>query len=351
MTEAGSGTASASTPGRPASSTSAAEPAAASRRRRLDPASAEIRTTLRRALAAADRAGAARWVVALSGGPDSTALAAAAAFLRSRGEAELTAAVVDHGLQAGSADVAAAAAAWGESIGLPTAVLTADVPAAEPRAGLEAAARTARYSALSAHVSGIGAAGVLTGHTRDDQAESVLLGLMRGSGTRSLAGMAPDSDLDGLRVLRPLLEITRAQTVASCAAIGAEPWQDPMNEDPRFARVRARRALALLEGELGRDLSPALARTAALTRADADCLDELASAAESLSSPHRAVRTRALRTRLLEAGCPAQELRAEHIVRVDDALTERAVRRIELPGGVDAVCARGELSLDRRPGS
>ncbi len=136
--------------------------------------------------------------------------------------------------------------------------------------GPENAAREARYAALSEAAGRLGAAAVLLGHTRDDQAETVLLRLARGSGTRSLAGMPARTGI----YRRPLLELGRGTTVAACAALGLVPWEDPHNLDGRYARVRVRRRLLpALEDELGPGVAEALARTAGLCRDDADALD------------------------------------------------------------------------------
>jgi tRNA(Ile)-lysidine synthase len=145
--------------------------------------------------------------------------------------------------------------------------------------GPEAAAREARYAAIAAEAGAD--EDVLLGHTLDDQAETVLLGLARGSGTRALAGMPPRRG----RFVRPLLGVRAAVTRAACAELGLEPWLDPHNADARFARVRARReVMAVLEAQLGPGIAESLARTAELTRADADLLDELA-ARELASQP------------------------------------------------------------------
>ncbi len=204
-----------------------------------------------------------RWCVALSGGPDSLALAAAAASVR-----PTTALIVDHGLQPGSNVVARSAAEQATSLGcvgaqiIPVQVGTAGGP--------EGAARTARYAALEAARAG---APVLIGHTLDDQAETVLLGLGRGSGPRSIAGIRPyDTPW-----CRPLLGLRRADTEAACAELGVTPWRDPHNDDPRFTRVRLRaEVLPLLEEVLGGGVAEALARTATALRSDGDLLDALA---------------------------------------------------------------------------
>ncbi|BCI79331.1 tRNA(Ile)-lysidine synthase [Mycolicibacterium sp. TY66] len=221
-------------------------------------------TPLRAAVTAfARRHPADRWCVGLSGGADSLALTAVAAALK-----PTVALIVDHGLQTGSADVAATAAAQAGQLGCVDAqVLSVDVGT---DGGPEAAARTARYAALDAARDG---APVLLAHTLDDQAETVLLGLGRGSGPRSIAGMRVWDPPWG----RPLLEVRRADTEAVCAELGLTPWRDPHNTDPRYTRVRLRtEVLPLLEDVLAGGVAPALARTAAALREDNDALDALA---------------------------------------------------------------------------
>lgn len=243
-----------------------------------------------------------RLCVALSGGADSLALTAAAVAEHGR----VTALVVDHRLQDGSDRVAAAAAAAAQRLGAAAQVLPVTVdPAA---GGLEAAARTARYAALDA---ARGGAPVLLGHTLDDQAETVLLGLARGAGARSLRAMAPWRPPWG----RPLLGVRRADTVAACAAQDLAAHQDPHNTDPAFTRVRLRtEVLPLLEQVLGGGVAPALARTAAQLAEDDDALTDRAAAlrvrAETeegltvavLAEEPAAVRRRVLRDWLAEAG-------------------------------------------------
>ena len=208
-------------------------------------------------------------LVACSGGPDSLALAAAAGIVAARSGFQVRAAVVDHGLQPGSDAVAAAVAHTLTGLGLEVVVL----PVVVDRAGngIEAAAREARYAALSA--AAFPEDLVLLGHTLDDQAETVLLGLARGSGTRSLAGMPTRRD----PFVRPLLGVRAETTRAACTELGLHPWLDPHNAEPRFARTRVReRVLPVLEAELGPGVALALARSADLARVDADLLDELA---------------------------------------------------------------------------
>jgi tRNA(Ile)-lysidine synthase len=214
-------------------------------------------------------------LVALSGGPDSLALAAAVAFEASRVGVRAGAVIVDHQLQNGSDAVAERAAEQARALGLdPVRVVAADVAAGGSR---EAAARDARYDALAAVAAEMGAGAVLLGHTLDDQAETVLLGLARGSGGGSLQGMAPVAGL----YRRPLLGIRRSTTVQACADGGLEAWADPHNADPAYTRVRVRRAvLPVLEAELGPGVAEALARTAEQLREDEDAfatmIDEVA---------------------------------------------------------------------------
>jgi tRNA(Ile)-lysidine synthase len=212
-------------------------------------------------------------LVACSGGADSLALAAAVAFEAPKLGLAAGLVTIDHGLQPGSAAQAERVATLGYELGLnPVQSITVQV---ESAGGPEGAARTARYAALDAAAAACGGL-VLLGHTLDDQAETVLLGLGRGSGPRSIAGMPARSG----RYLRPLLGLRRASTAAACASLGLEPWQDPHNDDPAFQRVRLRReVLPLLEQVLQGGVSEALARTAALLADDLDALAELADAA------------------------------------------------------------------------
>ncbi|MEI5583870.1 MULTISPECIES: tRNA lysidine(34) synthetase TilS [unclassified Agromyces] len=215
-------------------------------------------------------------LVALSGGADSLALAAATAFEAPRAGWRAGAVVVDHGLQPGSTEQADAAASVARDLGLdPVLVRRVDASTMPGGPGPEGAARAARYAALDAAADAAGAALVLLGHTLDDQAETVLLGLARGSGAASLAGMAPRSG----RYARPLLAIRRSATRRACLDAGLAPWDDPHNADHAYARVRVReRVLPLLEAELGPGVAEALARTADQLREDeqafADQIDE-----------------------------------------------------------------------------
>jgi tRNA(Ile)-lysidine synthase len=243
------------------------------RRPRLTPAIADIRRAVRASLAQLEPAGAsvADVLVGLSGGPDSLALAAATAFEASRAGIRAGAVIVDHGLQDGSDAVAMRAAAQASALGLDPVVVERVEVGTE--GGPEAAARTARYAAFESVRERTGARRVLLAHTLDDQAETVLLGLARGSGPVSLRGMASDGDL----YLRPLLGTRRETTHRFCKDSGLDAWQDPQNGDPAYARVRVReRVLPLLESELGPGVAEALARTAEQLREDSDALDGLA---------------------------------------------------------------------------
>jgi tRNA(Ile)-lysidine synthase len=220
--------------------------------------------------------------------------------------------------------------------------------------GLAAAARTARYGALEKVAADAGAAAVLLGHTLDDQAETVLLGLARGSGPRSLAGMPPRRGL----FVRPLLGVRRPVTAQACAALGLPVWSDPHNTDRRFARVRVRLdALPALEAALGPGVPEALARTADQLRNDAEVLDEIAAAerrrgdarmsATSLAVLPGAVRTRVLRSAALAAGCPAGALTAAHVAHIEELVTGwHGQRGIDLPGGIRAARRSGDIVFE-----
>lgn len=288
--------------------------------------------------------------VACSGGADSLALAAATAHVAR--DRALTGLVVDHGLQEDSAGIAERTRQQLVELGFPrTEVLRVRV---DGPGGLEAAARRARYAALAGYAPDNGL--VLLGHTLDDQAETVLLGLGRGSGPRSIAGMRP---LDPPWA-RPLLDVPRATTEAACAALGLRPWSDPHNVESRFTRVRLRtEVLPLLDEVLQGGVRPALARTARQLREDGEALDELArrvrSTAESdgalrvaaLEGEHAAVRRRVLRSWLLDHGVP--ELSDGHL-RSADALVANWHGQGEhaLPGDFVLCRSRGRLLVKSR---
>ncbi|GAA3033693.1 tRNA lysidine(34) synthetase TilS [Gordonia defluvii] len=266
--------------------------------------------------------------VALSGGPDSLALTAAAV----RAGLDVEALIVDHGLQPQSARVAATAALAAEVLGARARVLPVVVGTA---GGLEAAARSARYAALDLARDG---RPVLLGHTLDDQAETVLLGLARGSGPASLSGMRGWRPPWG----RPLLALRRSDTVAACAQWGLAPVDDPHNGDPRFTRVRVRtQVLPLMDDVLGGGVAEALARTADLLDADNRLLDALSAglaaeaavgdglAVDPLVAAPEALRSRVLRrwlSAVIDGELPAAPVRppragpAQRVVAAVDAL-------------------------------
>jgi len=286
-------------------------------------------------------------LVGCSGGADSLALVAAA--LAVGGSGTVHAAVVDHGLQDGSAPRAAATAELLAGMGACATVHRVEVGR---RGGIEAAAREARYAALRAarpHAD----SPVLLGHSLDDQAETVLLGLGRGSGGRSLAGMrsweAP--------WLRPLLGVRRVVMRAACAAQDLPVWDDPHNLDPRFTRVRLRHeVLPLLEDVLGGGAAAALARTAGQLREDTDTLDALAAGLltdardgdtlllEPLATTPPALRRRVLRAWLLASAVTAL---TDSQLRAADGLAARGPDRagVAVAGGLELVRERGRLSL------
>jgi tRNA(Ile)-lysidine synthase len=318
------------------------------------PAVAEIRNAVRDCLA--DLEPGCLVLAACSGGADSLALAAALAFAGPRLGLRCGGVTVDHGLQDGSAQRAVEVAATLTKLNLdPVCNLAVEVRAG---GGPEAAARSARYRALDELAApGSAATAILLGHTLDDQAETVLLGLARGAGGRSLAGMPARRG----PYRRPLLGVRRASTMAACAELGLDPWQDPHNADPRYARARVRhQALPALEAALGPGVAQALARTARQLRADADYLDALAFAeserltgvsAEAgldvqgldvpgldvpgLAALPEAIRMRVLRLAALTAGCPPGALTAGHLRRADELVTSwHGQRWADLPGGV-----------------
>lgn len=330
-----------------------------------DPAVAAVRLAVRRALA--DVPPAAMVLAACSGGADSLALAGALAFEAPRQGRLAGGVTIDHGLQGGSAERADAVVRTMAGLGLdPSGLVAVTV---DGTGGPENAARDARYTALDETADRLEAAAVLLGHTMDDQAETVLLGLARGSGARSLSGMpiafrrrtarreGQDGRLgQGVLYLRPLLRLDRATTRRACEAMGLEPWDDPYNTDPAYARVRVRHeALPALEKTLGPGVAEALARTARMLRDDADALDEIAAQAyadfqvtqdgctvalrlEGLADLPRAVRTRVLRTAAIDAGSPPGTLAAVHVDAVDRLVTAwHGQRHVDLPGGLRAV--------------
>ncbi|UKY51876.1 tRNA lysidine(34) synthetase TilS [Streptomyces inhibens] len=328
------------------------------------PAVAAIRLAVRRVLhdvlnhdCAQDRREPPLVLVACSGGADSMALASALAFEAPKLGVRAGGVTIDHGLQEGSDLRAAEVALRLRALRLdPVEAIAVDVGRV---GGPEAAARDARYAALDAIAERHGASAVLLGHTRDDQAETVLLGLARGSGTRSLSGMAATSGRNG-RYRRPFLDVDRQTARKACLIQSLPVWDDPHNADPAYTRSRLRHeGLPALEKALGKGVVEALARTAQLSRDDADALDAWAVDAEgtvlddtgtldvaALFALPPAVRRRVLRRAVIGAGSPAGSLFARHIEEVDRLITAwRGQGAINLPGRVGVRRQGGRLVI------
>jgi tRNA(Ile)-lysidine synthase len=328
----------------------------------LDPDVAAVRLAVRRALPAAD--GSAPVLVACSGGADSLALLAATVFETRRDRRRVVGVTVDHGLQDGSDAHAARVVAQMAALGADETV-SVQVRVEAAGQGPEAAAREARYAVLGEVAQRTDASTVLLGHTLDDQAETVLLGLTRGSGGRALAGMRPAFEV----FVRPLLALTRIRLEAACRAEGITWWTDPHNEDPRFTRARVRhRVLPVLEAELGPGVATALARTAEALREDAETLDALTDAAwpgaqahgpegdpdgvgldvDVLAGHGPGIRHRLLRRAAVRAGSPPGELFRVHVLAMDRLVTAwHGQAHVDLPGHLHLVRDRGVLRFRR----
>lgn len=306
-------------------------------------------------------------VVGVSGGADSLALLAATQWVAEHRGDPLTAVVVDHGLQVNSDAIAAQAAANARALGATDVrIERVQVDPQDPD-GMEAAARAARRAALLAVMDSVGATSLALGHTREDQAETVLLRLTRGAGVRSLAAMRACST----PWHRPFLDISREQVRAVATermgAVGGEIWEDPHNSDPRFARVRVRGWLASLTGELGQGVVQGLARTAHLAAADSQALEEwahresgrlitqedgeiCADRAELAQLP-QAIRTRVIREMYRLVRLPddsGMDLELDHVEAIDYTVTEwKGQGPTNLPGHVQATIAYGRLCLRR----
>ncbi len=299
-------------------------------------------------------------LVACSGGPDSLALAAVTTFVAPRLGLRVGLVTVDHGLQPGSGERAEAVASWARDAGMaPVEVVAVTVGRA---GGPEAAARQARYAALDHAADRYGAAVVLLGHTRDDQAETVLLALARGAGPRGLAGMAARRG----RYRRPFLASPRSLSTTICTELDLPVWQDPHNCDPRFARSRLRSAMGELTELLGAGFVANLARTATLVAADTEVLD--ARAAELLAAlpppvgsggtagtddgldvallaaEPTAIRTRVLHGYARRLGVSGSALASRHVDALDALVTDwHGQGPVYLPGGVTVRRVAGRL--------
>jgi tRNA(Ile)-lysidine synthase len=291
-------------------------------------------------------------LVAVSGGADSLALAAGLFAEAKSKTVRPIAVIIDHALQANSADVAMNTKAELTKIGYSNIEIKRIN--FEITDGMEASARRARYAALNEIASSTNASAIFLGHTKDDQAETVLLGLARGSGTRSLSGMAERID----KYRRPLLSITRQQTEAACKEVGVKYWNDPHNQSMEYARVRVReKVLPLMESEIGPGIADALTRSAKILRDDADALDQWAEEVldeidpiemdiETLVSLPRAIRSRVIRKAIYLAGAPSGSLSAEHLEPVEALVTAwKGQGPVSLPGGVTVARISGRLSL------
>ena len=285
-----------------------------------------------------------------SGGTDSMALAAA--LLKESNNSKIIPVVVDHGLQSNSAEIAAQTVAKLKELGYSEiATARANVEVTD---GLEASARRARYLIFKQFIDSYQPKYFMLAHTLNDQAESVLLGLARGSGARSLSGMASVNNI----FVRPLLKNTRAQTAAACIEAGIKVWDDPHNLDERFARVKVRKnLLPIFEENLGPGITEALARTADLLRDDADALDDFAnqyfSQADAsnldvaeLERLPKAIRTRVLRLAIYKAGAPSGMLSADHIASAEALISDwHGQKEVSLPGNVKLSRISGRITL------
>ncbi len=298
-------------------------------------------------------------LVACSGGGDSLALAAATARAAGRAEVRAGAVIVDHGLQEDSDVVAARTADICRELGLGPVLIELVTPSGG--GGPEAEARRVRYTAFTSAAQSQGAAAVLLGHTEDDQAESVLLGLARGSGPRALAGMA---SVRGV-FRRPFLELPRATVRAAFPAFAGH--SDPHNSDPRYARARVRsHALPVLEEVLGPGIARALARSARQCRVESEALDEWAKRvgdaavrldadgaavdATLLATYPTAVVARVMQSAAQAAGAPGGRVTSVHVAALVSLVEDwHGQGPIELPGAVSAKRDSGTVVLRRRP--
>ena len=292
--------------------------------------------------------------IGVSGGADSLALAAAAKLESKNFSIDLVAVIVDHGLQANSAEIAEFAKHQLIKLGFQDIFVgRASVQITD---GLEASARRARYKVFQQAIETYGPNTFLLGHTKNDQAEGVLLGLARGSGTKSLSGM---QEVSGIFV-RPLLGIDRATTEIACHESNIEYWVDPHNSNQDFTRVRVRdNILPLLENDIGPGIIDALARSAKILREDAIALDEWAENVfrqvepmdieiSILTTLPVAVRSRVLRMAIYAAGAPAGSISAAHLEPIEAFVSDwRGQGHTSLPGGVKVCRISGRLSLSK----
>ncbi len=289
------------------------------------------------------------FLVAVSGGADSLALAQALVIESQPLALNPIAITIDHQLQENSHQQAEKVAEQLKEIGYGQIIIKKVVVATD--SGLEAGARDARYSAINQSVEETKAVKVFLGHTNNDQAETVLLGLARGSGARSLSAMAAENGI----YLRPLLTITREETEEACNEWGLKVWNDPHNLNTEFTRVKVRReVIPYLEEHLDPGISRALVRTASLLRDDADALDLWAAReaidleCERLAQLPKAIRTRIIRKAAFAAGATPGKLTFEQIGAIDALICAwKGQGAVSLAGGVKVERISGRLSLSR----
>ena len=295
-------------------------------------------------------------IVAVSGGADSLALAFALQKEAPQLSVNVIAVTVNHQLQDGADAQAENVSAQCKALGYDEVIIK--VVTVTKESGIEAGARDARYAALDQVAIEKDAKLIFLGHTLDDQAETVLLGLARGSGTRSLSGMAVKKGI----YVRPLLSLTRFLTEQVCKENNLHSWNDPQNKSLEFTRVKVRElVLPVMEENLGPGISKALARSASIFRDDADALDEITDREcgslnlGDLDCCHlermpRAIRSRILRRAIYAAGAPSGAISAEHLAFVEALVTAWSGQgEVSLPGGVKVSRISGRLSLSARP--
>ena len=289
------------------------------------------------------------FLVAVSGGADSLALAAAL-FIEAKPLALTPIAItIDHQLQENSHLQAERVVQQMKELGYVEVITKKVVVSLE--SGLESGARDARYAALMESAQERQAEKIFLGHNRDDQAETVLLGLARGSGARSLSGMAVENG----KYVRPLLAITRDEIEQACREWNLDFWSDPHNFNSDFTRVKVRReVIPYLEDNLDPGISRALVRSAALLRDDADALDAWADReatdldCDRLAALPRAIRTRIIRKAALAAGATPGQLTFEQIGAIDALICAwKGQGAVSLAGGVKVERISGRLSLSR----
>jgi len=279
-------------------------------------------------------------------------MALAVALFIERSNTKVIPIVIDHGLQEGSAQITSQTIERLKQIGF-TQVESARAQVTMTD-GLEASARRARYQLFNQFIETYQPKYFLLAHTLNDQAENVLLGLARGSGARSLSGMAVKNNV----FVRPLLKISRELTTAACSEAGIEIWSDPHNEDLRFTRVRVRKnLLPIIEDNLGPGITEALVRSADLLRDDADALDGFAAEYFNQADPFnldvkelerlpKAITTRVLRLAIYKAGAPSGSLSAEHIATAQALISDwHGQKEVSLPGNVKLLRNSGRITL------